>query len=334
MNIMEKISASSQEGRSRITKLIVFAAGPLLVLSVPLGTSNPYILRIIIILFIYSIMAVSLNLIMGLTGLLSISHAAFFGIGAYTSALLSLRIGLSFWLCLPAAAIVSALFALMIGFPVLRLKGHYLALATLAFNEIVKLVIYNWDGLTRGASGLPNIPPPRIFSFQFTSQLSYYYLTFFFLLLTVALIGRIFYSDFGRALRSLKEDEVISQALGIEVMQYKVLAFLIGGLFAGLAGSLYAHYNTFVSAQITDVFESVLIIVMVFIGGAGSILGSLAGAVLVILLPEVLRGLEAYRMLIFGSILILVMMFYPHGLLGKLGPPIEHSFFSPLRRFS
>ena len=329
----KKVSVSGND-RLGLIKILVFPVLPLFILSVPLWIANPYILRIMIILFIYSIMAVSLNLIMGLTGLLSISHAAFFGIGAYTSALLSLKMGFSFWVCLPASALISALFALIVGFPVPRLKGHYLALATLAFNEIVRLVIYNWDGLTRGASGLPNIPAPKLFSFQFNSQLSYYYLTFFFLLLTVILIGRIFYSDLGRTFRSLKEDEVISQALGIEAMNYKVLAFLIGGLFAGLSGSLYAHYNSFISVQITDVFESVLIIVMVFIGGAGSVLGSLAGAVLVILLPELLRGLEGYRMLIFGSILILVMMFYPHGLLGKLGPPIEHRLFSPLRRVS
>ena len=311
-------------------KFLFFVAIPLIAICVPLVVTNQYVLRILVILFIYSILATSLNLVMGLTGLLSIAHAAFFGIGAYTSALLALKLGLSFWACLPAAAFVSALFAFLVGFPVLRLRGHYLAMATLAFNEVVRLIVYNWDGLTRGASGLPNIPPPKFLSFQFSSHYSYYYLTLLFLLLTIFSIGRIFYSHLGRACRSMKEDDVISQALGIEVMSSKIFVFMLGGLFAGIAGSLYAHYSTFVSAEILDVFESVLIIIMVFIGGAGSILGSLCGAVLVVLLPEVLRGLEAYRMLIFGGILIVVIMFYPHGLLGKWGPLIEKRIFSPL----
>lgn len=313
------------------SRYVAFLITPLIMLAIPLLVSDQYIMRIMIILFIYAIMSVSLNLVMGLTGLLSISHAAFFGIGAYASALLSMRFGLTFWLSLPAAGAVSALFAAAIGFPVLRLRGHYLAMATLAFNEIIRLVTYNWDELTRGASGLPNIPFPRFFSFQFSSHFSFYYLTLFFLFVTVMCCGRIFYSNLGRALRSVKEDEIISQALGIEVIHYKVFAFTLGGLFAGIAGSLYAHYSTFISAEIMDIFESVLIITMVFIGGAGSILGSLVGAMLVILLPELLRGLEAYRMLIFGGILIFVIMYYPLGLLGRQGPRLERQIFSPLR---
>ena len=306
----------------------------MIALAFPLFIADQYIMRMMIIFFIYAILAVSLNLVIGLTGLLSIAHAAFFGIGAYTSALLSLRLGLSFWVCLPAAALVSACFAFIIGFPVLRLRGHYLAMATLAFNEIIRLVVYNWDDLTRGASGLPNIPSPKFFSIQLSTHFSYYYLVLVFLILTVIVISRIFYSHFGRAFRSVKEDDVVSQSLGIEAMSYKVFAFMLGSFFAGLAGSLYAHYSSFVSAEILDVFESVLVISMVFIGGAGSILGSLLGAAIVILLPELLRGLEAYRMLIFGGILIFVIMFYPRGLLGKYGSPVEQRIFSPIGRIS
>jgi branched-chain amino acid transport system permease protein len=315
-------------------RLLFFVVIPAVLLSIPLIISNPYFMRIMIILYIYSILAVSLNLVMGLTGLLSISHAAFFGIGAYTSALLALKGGLSFWLCLPAAGLVSAIFAFLVGFPVLRLRGHYLAMATLTFNEIIRLITYNWDGLTRGASGIPNVPAPKFFSFEFGSHFSYYYLVFFFLLLTVLTVARIFYSHLGRAFRSMKEDEILSQALGIEARTYRVFVFVLCAFYAGLAGSLYVHYSTFVSAEILDVFESVLLIIMVYIGGAGSVLGSLLGAVLVILLPEALRGLESYRMVIFGGILILVIMFYPHGLLGKRGPPLEQKLFSPLRRTS
>ncbi len=325
--------AVGDTGRLKL-QLFSFVLVPAAILTIPLVVSNPYFMRLMVILFIYAILAVSLNLVIGLTGLLSICHAAFFGIGAYTSALLSLKAGLSFWFCLPAAGVSAAVFAFLIGYPVLRLRGHYLAMATLGFNEIVRLVIYNWDGLTRGASGLPNISPPRMFSFQFSTHASYYYLAFVFLFITVVLIGRIFYSHLGRAFRTMKEDETLSQALGINARWYRIFVFTFCSFFAGVAGSLYAHYSNFVSAEILDVFESVLLIIMVFIGGAGSILGSLVGAVLIVLLPEGLRGLEGYRMLIFGGILILVIKFYPRGLLGRRGPRIEQKLFSPLGRVS
>jgi len=239
-----------------------------------------YILHILIISGIYVILTLSLNLIVGFTGLPSMGHAAFSCIGAYTSSLLALNMGLSPWIGLLVGACVAALSGIIIGYPSVRLKGDYLALTTFGLGVIVYSIAKNWVSLTRGPMGLPGIPGFSIFGFQLSEIWSYLLLVLVFVMITIFIIMRIVNSPFGRILRSIREDEIASEVLGKNISKYKLLVFIIGAFFAGIAGSLYAHYITFIDPSSFTVMESITILLMVIFGGMGSISGSVVGAVL------------------------------------------------------
>jgi branched-chain amino acid transport system permease protein len=283
-----------------------------------------YLLHVLVVAGIYIILTLSLNLVVGYTGLASLGHAAFSCVGAYVSSLLALNFGLSPWLGLLIGACVAALLGVIIGFPSLRLKGDYLALATFGLGVIVYSIAKNWVSVTRGPMGLPGIPGFSVFGFQFSEIWSYLILVGLFVLLTFFTIRRVVNSPFGRILRGIREDEIATLAMGKDIDKHKILVFVIGAFFAGIAGSLYAHYITFIDPSSFTVMESITILLMVVFGGMGSLPGSFIGASILVIFPEVLRfvGLPSsiaapLRQMIYGLLLIVLMLKRPQGISGR-----------------
>lgn len=283
-----------------------------------------YFLHILVITGIYAILAVSLNLVVGYTGLPSLGHAAFSCIGAYTSSLLALRFGISPWLGLPIGACVAAGIGSLVALPSLRIKDDYLAITTFGLGLIIYSVAKNWVGLTRGPMGLPGIPGFSLFGLQLSSAGIYLILVIICVILTYFIIGRIVDSPFGRILRGIREDETATMAMGKNVSYYKILVFVIGAFFAGIAGSLYAHYITFIDPSSFTVMESITILLMVVFGGMGNIWGSLIGAAVLVIFPEMLRFLgmpssiaAPLRQMLYGLLLIVLMIKRPQGIIGN-----------------
>lgn len=282
-----------------------------------------YVIHLLILVGIYSILAISLNLAMGFTGLLNIGHVAFYGIGAYTSALLALNFGLPFWIGLLAGGFLAGLFGLLVAVPTVRLKGDYLAIATLGFAIIIESIFRNWMSLTRGPLGLPRIPKPVLFGFSF-SGFSYLLLVIFFVALTYVFVKHITETPFGRVLKAIREDELAASSLGKNVIKYKSQALFISAFLAGVAGSLYAHYITFIDPSSFSILESILIISMIIVGGLASVSGSIIGAFVLVLIPEALRFLHlpssmigALRQMIYAGLLIILLIKRPQGILGE-----------------
>ncbi len=283
-----------------------------------------YILHILVITGIYVILTLSLNLVVGYTGLAALGHAAFSCVGAYASSLLALNYGLSPWIGLIAGACVAAILGVFIGAPSLRLKGDYLAIATFGSGVIVYSVAKNWVSLTRGPMGLPGIPGFSVFGFQLSEVWTYLILVAAFVFLTYFVIRRVVNSPFGRILRGIREDEIAALAMGKNVNKHKIMVFVIGAFFAGIAGSLYAHYITFIDPSSFTVMESISILLMVVFGGMGSLPGSFVGAAILVIFPELLRFLgmpssvaAPLRQMIYGLLLIVLMLKRPQGILGK-----------------
>jgi len=283
-----------------------------------------YLLHILVITGIYIILTVSLNLVVGYTGLASLGHAAFSCVGAYTSSLLALNYGVSPWIGLLIGACVAAILGVFIGAPSLRIKGDYLAIATFGLGVIVYSVAKNWMSVTRGPMGLPGIPGFSFFGIQLSSVWTYLILVAFFVFLTYFIIRRVVKSPFGRILRSIREDEIATQAMGKNVNRHKIMVFVIGAFFAGIAGSLYAHYITFIDPSSFTVMESITILLMVVFGGMGSLGGSFVGAAILVIFPELLRFLgmpssvaAPLRQMIYGLLLIVLMLYRPQGILGR-----------------
>jgi branched-chain amino acid transport system permease protein len=283
-----------------------------------------YLLHVLVIAGIYIILTLGLNLILGYTGLPALGHAAFSCVGAYVSALLALKLGVSPWLGLIIGAIAASIVGFIIAVPALRLKGDYLALATFGFAVIVYSIAKNWVAVTRGPLGLPGIPTFSLFGYQLSAIWSYLLLVAVLVWFTTFIIRRIVNSPFGRILRGIREDETATSAVGKDVNRHKVLAFVIGAFFAGIAGSLYAHYITFIDPSSFTIMESITILLMVVFGGMGSIRGSFVGAAILVILPELLRflGLPSsvaapLRQMIYGFLLTVLMLKRPQGILGK-----------------
>ncbi len=282
-----------------------------------------YIIHLLILIGIYIILSISLNLAMGFTGLLNLGHVAFYGIGAYTSALLALNLGVPFWLGLLVGGLIAALFGLLLAIPTMKLKGDYLAITTLGFAVIIENIFRNWISLTRGPLGLPGIPKPSLFGFTFPN-FSYLILVAFFVFLTYIIIKHITKAPFGRILKAIREDELATSSLGKNVVKYKTQALIISAFFAGIAGSLYAHYITFIDPSSFTILESILIISMVIVGGLASVRGAVVGAIILVLLPEPLRFLPlpsfaigALRQMIYAALLVILLIKRPQGILGE-----------------
>jgi branched-chain amino acid transport system permease protein len=291
-----------------------------------------YLLHILILIGIYVILAESLNLIVGYTGLLSIAHAAFYGVGAYVAALMALNLGSPFLVNIICAVMITGLLGALVGIPSLRIKDHYFVIATFAFQIIVFSIMNNMVAFTGGPMGLPGIPQPVIFGWVISSHIEFLFLVSAFAVLVFWVCNCIIKSPFGRVLMAIREDEVFTLAAGKNVAAYKVAVFAIGSGLAAIAGALYAHYISFIDPTSFTVMESIFILSVVIIGGAGSLWGPVVGAVLLVMLPEVLRfvGMPSsiaanMRQILYGGLLVVFMMWRPQGLVGKYGFQLEET---------
>ncbi|MEJ2039001.1 MAG: high-affinity branched-chain amino acid ABC transporter permease LivM [Desulfosarcinaceae bacterium] len=275
---------------------------------------------------IYICLGLGLNIVVGLAGMLDLGYIAFYGVGAYTYALLNLHYGMSFWVCLPIAAALALIAGCLIGYPTLRMRGDYLAIVTLGFGEIVRILLNNWMKLTNGPNGLLGIKPPSIlipnfesgFSFEtlYLKKLHYlYYIALALAVFTIIAVRNLNYSRVGRAWESIREDETAAELMGVDTFKLKLLAYGMGALFAGLAGAFFCARMRFVSPESFTFLESAMVLSMVVLGGMGSIPGIILGAAALIVLPEVFREFETYRMLAFGMAMVVMMLFRPAGLI-------------------
>ena len=283
-----------------------------------------YLIHILIISGIYIILTLSLNLIVGYTGLAALGHIAFACVGAYTSSLLALHLGISPWIGLLIGALLASILGAIVSFPSIRLKGDFLAIATFGLGVIVYSVAKNWVSLTRGPMGLPGIPQFSVFGYEISTVWSYLILVLTFVLITYLAIQNITNSPFGRILKGVREDEIATLAMGKDVNKYKLIVFVVGAFFAGIAGSLYAHYITFIDPSSFTVMESIAVLLMVVFGGMASLKGSFVGASVLVIFPELLRFLgmpssvaAPLRQMIYGLLLVILMIWRPQGLMGK-----------------
>ncbi|MCX5890728.1 MAG: branched-chain amino acid ABC transporter permease [Deltaproteobacteria bacterium] len=284
----------------------------------PLVVNNPYNLGILNLIGLYVIAVLGLNLFIGYAGQISLGHAAFFGLGAYGSAILTTTYQLPPWPALALTAVIVAVVALIIGVPTLRLSGHYLAMATLGFNYVVHSVLVQWDAVTGGPSGLSGVPPLALFGLSFDNDVKFHFLVWGFAMVALTLCLNLVRSGVGRGLAALAQDEVAASALGVDVARAKVGVFVLSAVFASVAGSLYAHYFGYVNPDTFSIFKSLDLVIMVVVGGLGSIWGTLFGVGFITVLPNLLDFFETYSDIIHGVILVVILLFLPQGLVTGL----------------
>ena len=306
--------------------------------------TDRYLMDIAIMMLTYIMLGWGLNIVIGLAGLLDLGYVAFYAVGAYSYALFAIHFGWSFWICLPIAGVFAAMFGVLLGFPVLRLRGDYLAIVTLAFGEMIRILLLNWYELTKGPDGLTGIPRPSFFGLPFKSfpeegektfhtffGLEYdpmqriiflYYLILFLALVTNLFTIKIRRLPIGRAWEALREDEIACKSLGVNPRNTKLTAFAIGAMFGGFAGSFFATRQAFISPESFTFIESAIIVAIVVLGGMGSQTGVVLSTVFLIGLIEVFRDFESYRMIAFGGAMVLIMIFRPRGILATRKPTI------------
>lgn len=280
-----------------------------------------YQTNIMVLALIFVVLGLGLNITVGLAGLLDLGYVAFFAVGAYTYGVLNNFFGLGFWICLPIGGIMGALFGIALGFPILRLRGDYLAIVTLGFGSIAKIVIENWEEVFNGAKGIAGIPRPSLFGLEMTieSATTYtYFLMILMVIFTIFITNRLKDSRIGRAWVALREDEIACVAMGIDMARTKLSAYAFGAFWAGLVGVLFAARNTYINPNSFTFMESALVLSIVVLGGMGSIVGVIIAALVLILTPEYLRAFSEYRMLIFGAVMVLMMIFRPEGLIANV----------------
>ncbi|WP_299537893.1 high-affinity branched-chain amino acid ABC transporter permease LivM [uncultured Herbaspirillum sp.] len=330
-----------QPGQQRAAMMILLMAA----LVWPFFGSRGYV-DVMTLALIYVVLGLGLNIVVGFAGLLDLGYVGFYAVGAYTYALCNQYFGLSFWECVPLSAAAAALFGFLLGFPVLRLRGDYLAIVTLGFGEIIRLLLNNMTSLTGGPDGISGIPKPTVFgvvmarnplteggtTFHQLLGLTYqgghmviflYFLALLMVLFTWFVTSRLLRMPMGRAWEALREDEIACRSLGINPTRVKLSAFTLGAAFAGLAGSFFAARQGLVTPESFTFIESALILAIVVLGGMGSQLGVILAAILLTVLPEVARSFAEYRMLIFGLVMVLMMMWRPQGLLPATRPHVE-----------
>ncbi|WP_037985547.1 branched-chain amino acid ABC transporter permease [Thalassobacillus devorans] len=289
----------------------------LLALVFPFLTKNSYVLHILTLAFIWMIAVYGLNLLAGYTGYLSLAHAGFFAIGAYSLGILTVKVGMNYWLAFLSSLIITCILGLLIGLIALRTKEHFFAIYTLCVGYIIYLVIDKWDGLTGGVRGLIGIPVPAGFGpLSFEKPLSQYYLILFFLLLTVLMVYRIVHSLSGRTFIAIRNSEELAKTLGIATMKNKLMVFVLSTLFAGLAGVLYASFIRFIGPDIGYITITFDLLMYLLVGGIGTLAGPIVGTLLIVWVSQSLQFLQDYRMLIFGPLLTLLIIFYPRGIIG------------------
>ena len=302
--------------RQRRVALPLLVGGALFLLVFP-ALFSTYQINIMTTALMYVVLGLGLNIVVGVAGLLDLGYVAFYAVGAYSYGLLHLHFGLGFWTVLPIGGLLGALFGILLGFPVLRLRGDYLAIVTLGFGEIIRLILENWSEFSRGPSGIANIARPGLFGIELSLEAAIvylYYLMIGMVLGTVFVVNRLQNSRIGRAWYALREDEIACQAMGIDKTRTKLTAFALGATWAGMAGVFFAAKTTFINPASFTFLESAIILCIVVLGGMGSIIGVVVAALILILLPEYLRAVADFRMLAFGAILVVMMIVRPQGI--------------------
>ena len=294
---------------------IVALAAFIVALILPVFLTNNYQMNLLIQVLINSILVIGLNFITGLTGQMNLGTAGIFAIGAYTSSLVSMKLSTSPWIGLLCAIVMGFLIGAGLGYPSLRVRGVYLSLTTIGFSEIVRILITNLSNVTGGALGISNIPPFTAFGFAFDSNRSVYYLYLAIMLLLTVIAYRIVHSKWGRAFKSIKDNPDAVEAVGLDISSLKIMAFTFAAVYGCIAGSLYAHYIAFINPSAYNLEFSINYVVMLIIGGIGSVPGSIVGAALITLVPEFLRFMENYYWLVFSIITLLFVIFLPNGII-------------------
>jgi branched-chain amino acid transport system permease protein len=324
-NPMGRVWASGAKVTTTIPTWVWIMVVLILALLFPQFTGR-YHQDVAINVLIYVCLGLGLNVVVGLSGMLDLGYIAFYGVGAYTYALFNIHFGIPFWVCLPISAIMALLVASFVGYPTLRMRGDYLAIVTLGFGEIIRIILNNWMSLTNGPNGIMGINRPGIWYPSFADGFSWehmwikklwllYYVALFLAIITIIAVNRLNFSRVGRAWESIREDETAAELMGVNTFIYKLLAYAMGGMFAGLAGAFFASRMKFVSPESFTFLESAMVLCMVVLGGMGSIPGIILGAAALIVLPELFREFELYRMLAFGGVMVLMMLFRPEGLI-------------------
>lgn len=301
-------------------KKIALVAVVLFIAAFPFLTSM-YQTSIMTTALMYVVLGLGLNIVVGLGGLLHLGYAAFYAVGAYTYALLNYHFGLSFWICLPIGAGLATIMGILLAIPVLRLRGDYLAIVTLGFGEVIRIVLENWNEFSFGPSGIAQIPRPGFFGMSMKLQTATIYIYFIMIamvIFTIFVVRRLENSRIGRAWIAMREDEIASESMGIDITRSKITTFALGAFWAGMVGVIFAAKTTFINPASFTLWESVMILCVVVIGGMGSIFGVVIGALILILLPEYLRAFSEYRMLMFGAILVIMMVFRPGGIISNI----------------
>lgn len=294
--------------------IILYGIVVLVLLALPLVVTNDYDIHILVMIGIFSLLAIGFNLIFGYLGQLSLGHTAYYAIGAYASALVALKWGFPFWLGLLFAAVVTGICGFLIGVIALRWRGHFFVIATICFWGIIHLIIFNWVSLTNGPVGLGNIPPPSLLGMEFSSKVHFYYLLLAFVLAALWLTRRLISSPIGRSFRAIHENEPLAESVGISAFRFAMLAFILSTVLAGVAGSISAHYVSYISPEIEEFSVMITILVMVVLGGRGTLIGPVIGAAIIMFLQEYLRFTKEFRLPIFGLVLILGIVFLPRGI--------------------
>jgi branched-chain amino acid transport system permease protein len=297
---------------------VISAIGIVALLAMPYLLS-PYYLGLVVKMMIFALFAMSLDLLLGYTGMASLGHAAYFGVAAYATGLLALKLGWNVWLALPAGVILAAITAFALGFLVLRTRGSYFLMITLALSQVLWGIAFGWRSLTGGDDGLPDVPRPNPgLPWSMSDNAPFYYFVLFFVVIGTLLLARVVSSPFGHALRGIRESETRMMALGYNVWRYKLVAFVLGATFAGLAGCLYVYYNRFVSPDYIHVARSAEVLLMVILGGAGTLIGPAIGAALIVLLENTISAFTERWLMILGFVYVLVALFAPSGVIGLI----------------
>ena len=310
-------------------RLLLIAALAALIFPWVVSTGqNFYHVNIMVSALIFVVLGLGLNITVGLAGLLDLGYIAFFAVGAYTYALLARNFDLGFWTCLPLGGVMAMFFGIVLGFPILRLRGDYLAIVTLGFGSITKIVLENSDTLFGGAAGIAGIPRPDLFGLALDGReksLYSYYIVLGLVALTIFVTNRLKNSRIGWAWMALREDEIACVAMGVDMARTKLSAYALGAFWAGLVGVIFAAHNNFINPDSFTFMDSAMILSMVVLGGMGSILGVIIAALALKLLPEYLRAVAEYRMLVFGAVMVLMMIFRPQGLISNLRRKYERA---------
>ena len=327
-SITTPIGNTSQKVSTAITVMPswVWISALLIVAVIYPQITGRYATDVAINVLFYVCLGLGLNIVVGLAGMLDLGYIAFYGVGAYTYAILNTTLGLAFWVCLPLSGLLACVAGCIVGYPTLRMRGDYLAIVTLGFGEIIRIILNNWMSVTNGPNGILGVKPIGIllpflengltFEVVWMKKLNYFY--YFILALaifTIISVRRLNFSRIGRAWESIREDETAAELMGVNTFNYKLLAYAMGAIFAGLAGAFFAARMKFVSPESFTFLESAMVLCMVVLGGMGSIPGIILGVLALISLPEVFREFESYRMLVFGATMIIMMLFRPAGII-------------------